>query len=105
MIKIIAYIACIPLAILVDWGMYTRISIGLIILRNLSEGEAIRSVDYQAHIFPRVLATALGALAICYDAFHQGGDRRYLWIGVALFLLSLLYAFVATYWSARQNHP
>ena len=104
MIEIIAYAACIPLAILVDWGMYTRISIGLIILRNLRNGEKTSSTEYQTHIFPRLLATALGGVAICYDAFHQEGDRRYLWIGVALFVLSLFYGLAAKYWLGRRNH-
>jgi hypothetical protein len=102
MIKAAAYLACIPFAILVDWGAFVRISLSIIILRNLNE-EKTYTIYYKLNIFPRVLATALGALAICYDAFHQETDRRYLWIGVTLFLSSLLYAIVATYWPRKQK--
>ena len=104
MIKAVAYIVCIPFAVLVDWGAYIRICLSMIILQNLRNVKENTSINYRAYLFPRVLATALGALAICYDAFHQQGERIYLWIGVTLFLLSLLYAILATYLAGRENH-
>ena len=105
MIKFLAYIFCIPFGIFLDWGFFGRISLLIIVSKNLIGPVSTQSVDYKAYIFPRILATALGSLAICYDAFHQEGDRRYLWIGVTLFLLSLLYGIFATYWSTKHDRP
>lgn len=104
MMKVLAYILCVPFGVLVDWGSYGRISLLIMASRNLMGADAAQYVSYRSYIFPRILATAMGSLAICYDAFHQEGDRGYLWIGVTLFLLSLLYAIIATYWSGKENH-
>ena len=99
MVRLFFYIAAMPIGIVLDWAIYARVSLLVLSVRGM-----VPSGSYRDYVFPRVLATILGSLAICYDAFHQEGDRRYLWIGVTLFLLSLLYAITATYWSGRQNH-
>jgi hypothetical protein len=99
MIKALIFIAAAIAGIIIDWGLYARVSL----LIMTAKGSA-SSLSYRDFVFPRLLATILGALAVCYDALHQEGDRRYLLIGMTFFLLSLLYAIAATYWPGRHNH-
>lgn len=98
MIRVLIFTAAVIAGVVIDWGLYARIS-----LLIMSAKGSASSLSYRDLLFPRLLATVLGALAVCYDVFHQEGDRRYLWIGAALFLSSLLYALAATYWPGRHD--
>jgi hypothetical protein len=88
----LSYFGCLMVGLALDWALC-----GKAVLYGSSIWHVEPSASYRSNLFPRIIVTAAGALAICYDAYHLDPYRGGLWIGVVLFISSIIYGVVAGY--------
>lgn len=87
------YLGCLLVGLALDWAIHGR---ALLYVSSIWHVESRK--NYANGIFPRIIFTMIGITAIVYDAFNYTPLREWLWVGVALFLASIIYGIVISYW-------
>jgi hypothetical protein len=96
---ILFYVICVSIGLAIDWALYERVTLYVEALKHV---EAKRR--YKDVLFPRILVTILGLSMIAFDPYVSSDHEMLLWIGLALFLISITYLLIMAYRPMRDGH-
>lgn len=83
---------CISAGLALDWALLDQITTTLeVLLKRLP------SRGYVNTLFPRIVATLLSLVAVAYGTMSDSSPEVALYLGIAMFLLSLSYGVITRF--------